>query len=718
MLFLVIIKSLGVVCINIFKFLFSILKNIIFLYLMITKKIAIMLWLCVYYSGRLCVNFIWLIFLLFNNIFFIIKDIIVFVVLSFSYILSLIFFAIRKLFSIEDTILPTNYFIKDSFHSFLFHFNLYKNYVKYYLCFVSQTFHILIFTIKDTFINILLHIYYKIFSIISQIILLKGTFKYIYFSIKYHKYENIKDMEIKSFFKSKWFNCVDLYCYFREIIKLNYKAYITSLVKIPIKIIFFLYKLIINSILFIIFDLLKVRYLYNYSKSNKFKSASIIAIVVFNVSASIFFYNNVDLFKKQSQYWDSKIGVHNVSSVIIAISESKLLQSIKYQNIQIEVGEDETLGQILIERYDVDNNNMNLVLSKIKSAFNLTTIKPSWIINTTLVSGGAFEKNQVKRISIPINNTYDLIVESNENNEYVAFKQQKKLTRYIFRRRILISNSFYKSANKVGVPDGVIDNIYKVLSWDVDFERDVKNGDVLELVYECLYNQLNELNYCDSALYVFLNGAQKNITLYKYADSYYNSDGQSASKTLIKTPIKGARLNSNFGIRTHPVLGYAVLHKGIDFSAPTGTPILASGSGVVEKRYYSDTYGNYLKIRHNEFLSSAYAHMQNFHSKIQEGEEVVQGQIIGYVGTTGRSTGPHLHYEVLIKSRQINPLILNTPPDKVLKDEEFDKFLQYQDTLSKVIIRIPTKGKILSPLYGSNEDVKLAKNIIISRSNI
>jgi len=227
-------------------------------------------------------------------------------------------------------------------------------------------------------------------------------------------------------------------------------------------------------------------------------------------------------------------------------------------------------------------------------------------------------------------------------------------------KKARIQTSLYGSALKAGIPASVIAEAIRAYSWDVDFQRDIKQGDSLEVMYS--QNETSEGVKVGGGniLYANLVVGGNRIPVYRYKnefgdDEFYKEDGSSVRKALLKTPIDGARLSSGFGYRRHPVLGYNKLHKGTDFAAPRGTPIFAAGSGVVEMAGPFSSYGNYVRIRHNGEYKTAYAHMQRFAPGIKSGQRVKQGQVIGYVGTTGRSTGPHLHFEVLKNNTQINP---------------------------------------------------------------
>ena len=242
-----------------------------------------------------------------------------------------------------------------------------------------------------------------------------------------------------------------------------------------------------------------------------------------------------------------------------------------------------------------------------------------------------------------------------------------------------IEVSLFGSAGKAGIPKGVVADVIRVYSWDVDFQRDIRQGDALEVLYDSYETEDGYVAKNGDMRYAKLvvGGIEKPIYRFKMSDGrvdYFSPDGTSIKKTLMKTPIDGARMSSGFGMRKHPVLGYNKMHKGVDFAAGRGTPIYAAGDGTVEKAGRNGGYGNYVRIRHNGNLKTAYAHMQKFKSGIRPGTRVKQGQVIGYVGTTGRSTGPHLHYEVLVDGRQVNPRSVNLPIGEELVGKDLANF--------------------------------------------
>lgn len=240
-----------------------------------------------------------------------------------------------------------------------------------------------------------------------------------------------------------------------------------------------------------------------------------------------------------------------------------------------------------------------------------------------------------------------------------------------------------------GVPYNIIDKFYEIFSFDVDFERDIYPGDKFQIMYENLYSDSGD--YIGNGEVVFaslyLNSRQQEFKLYRYENekgivAYYDENGKSASKTLKKSPINGARISSKYGKRKHPILGYSRAHQGIDFAAPKGTPIPAAGSGKVVFRGWKNGYGNYIKIKHNGTYSTAYAHMNAFKSGIKVGSQVNQGQIIGYVGSTGLSTGPHLHYEIIKDGVHVNPLTIKLPSIQNISSNEMAKFTNSKDKIN------------------------------------
>ena len=251
-------------------------------------------------------------------------------------------------------------------------------------------------------------------------------------------------------------------------------------------------------------------------------------------------------------------------------------------------------------------------------------------------------------------------------NKRIVFKEGK------------ITQSLYKSAMDLKIKPNVIVEFARVYGFQVDFQRDIRKNDSFQIVYEVFEDDNNKVKNTGKILYADLNLSGQGNPLYyfdiKGQEGHYDINGKSIKKALMKTPINGARLSSSFGLRKHPIDGFTKMHKGTDFAAPLGTPIMASGDGVIVKAGWCGGGGNCIKIRHNSSYSTVYAHLSKFAVATKKGRRVKQGQIIGYVGSTGKSTGPHLHYEVIFNGKRVNSQTLKLPSGKILKDKNREIF--------------------------------------------
>lgn len=256
-----------------------------------------------------------------------------------------------------------------------------------------------------------------------------------------------------------------------------------------------------------------------------------------------------------------------------------------------------------------------------------------------------------------------------------------------------IDTSLYLSALEAGVSPRVLSQMVQIFSYDVDFQREIRKGDRFEIFYERQYNDLGQpvRDGRVIAASMTLRGQEMKYYFYTPSDDeegdYFNALGQSVRKALLRTPIDGARLSSNFGMRRHPILGYSRMHTGVDFAAPTGTPIFAAGDGVVTFSGTRGGYGLFVMIRHNSTYTTAYAHMSRI--AVSQGQRVRQGQTIGFVGSTGRSTGPHLHYEVLVNGQHINPLDVRLPSGRNLEGRELARFREAMEAIDRQIAAVP-----------------------------
>ncbi len=305
---------------------------------------------------------------------------------------------------------------------------------------------------------------------------------------------------------------------------------------------------------------------------------------------------------------------------------------------------------------------------------------------------------------IPLDYRNQIEVSKNNASSNIGFSAKKvnlELHPENVRAEGKINSSLYLAAAGQGVTPPVINELIRIFSWDVDFQRDIWKGDGFEVMYHRFYDDDGNAIYDGTIKYAALSLQGKKIAIYLHtlkdgSTDYFNENGQSARKALMRTPINGARLSSSFGKRKHPILGYTKMHKGSDFAAPRGTPIYAAGNGTIDKSGRNGAYGNYIRIRHNSQYSTAYAHMKSIKRGMGKGKRVTQGEVIGYVGTTGRSTGPHLHYEILRGGRQVNPLRVKMPSGKKLKGGELARFKTALAEISREWAKLETESDQLA----------------------
>jgi murein DD-endopeptidase MepM/ murein hydrolase activator NlpD len=282
---------------------------------------------------------------------------------------------------------------------------------------------------------------------------------------------------------------------------------------------------------------------------------------------------------------------------------------------------------------------------------------------------------------------------SRDGDKFKTELSEKKLVKNTYAGRAEIETSLYGSAARAGIPSQVIAEMIRIYSWNIDFQRDIQPGDKIEVMYEAEETEDGEYAKFGNVLYANLTVGGKDVPIYRFETTdgrvdYFQPSGMSIRNTLMKTPIDGARISSGFGMRHHPVLGYNKMHKGIDFAAATGTPIYAAGDGVLEYAGRFSSYGNYIRIRHNSQLKTAYGHMHRLAKGMKIGERVHQGEVIGYVGSTGRATGPHLHYEVLVNNSQVNPKSVNLPTGEQLAGKELNKFKSQMASLHQQYVSL------------------------------
>ena len=342
----------------------------------------------------------------------------------------------------------------------------------------------------------------------------------------------------------------------------------------------------------------------------------------------------------------------------------------KYKKIKHKIKSGETFDKIL-ENYLIQKKEILEIKNALKKKVNLNKLNTKQIIEFSLDK----TNNQINEFTFQISNKQKIfLVRDNSNNTFSDEIISIKLNKKIVYKENLILQSLYKAATDEKIPANIIIEFARIYGFQVDFQRDIRKQDKFQIMYEIFLNDKNEIIETGEILFANLKLSGQDNGLYYFdkegSEGHYDKNGKSVKKALMKTPINGARLSSPFGMRKHPIDGYNKMHRGTDFAAPTGTPIMASGDGVVKKAGWCGGGGNCVKIRHNSTYQTVYAHMSKFARGIKAGVRVKQGQTIGYVGSTGKSTGPHLHYEVIVNGKKVNSQKLKLPSGKILKGKE------------------------------------------------
>ena len=347
----------------------------------------------------------------------------------------------------------------------------------------------------------------------------------------------------------------------------------------------------------------------------------------------------------------------------------------KFEDIEYKIKNGDTLVNIL-DGFSVDKKDIQEIVKLLKEN-GTENLYQNKILKITLENNGNL--TGVSNIIIPVSKSRKFqVYKDYEQNTFLKNEIITNLERRIILKEGTIKSSLYKSATQENISPNIIIEFARLYGFQVDFQRDIRKNDSFQLIYETFVDENEKVIENGNILYanLILRGQYNQLYYFpkKKFDGHYDENGKSVKKALMKTPINGARLSSSFGMRKHPILGYNKMHKGTDFAAPEGTPIMASGDGVIIKAGWCGGGGNCVKIKHNKTYQTIYAHMKNFSNLAIPGNRVKQGQVIGYVGSTGMSTGPHLHYEVIENGKKINSQFLKLPPGKSLEGNQRKQF--------------------------------------------
>ena len=398
-----------------------------------------------------------------------------------------------------------------------------------------------------------------------------------------------------------------------------------------------------------------------------------IFLLIFLLIISVFitqFYNS-NVKKIQNDYLEVLRNSYFKKSVSYFFSNLKP----KFEDIEYKIKPGDSLLKIL-NNFSINDQEIKKV-TEIFNKNNINKIRQNQVINLTLVNTG--KDKEILNILIPLSPTKKLeIYKNTKNNSFAKREIVTNLKKIIVLKEGTIKSSLYKSATKEDISPNIIVEFARLYGFQIDFQRDIRKNDSFQIVYEIYVDENGKIFENGKIVYanLILRGQYNQLYYFpkKNYDGHYDENGKSVKKALMKTPINGARLSSSFGMRKHPILGYNKMHRGTDFAAPEGTPIMASGDGVITKAGWCGGGGNCVKIKHNRTYQTVYAHMKNFSSLAIPGNRVKQGQIIGYVGSTGMSTGPHLHYEVIENGKKINSQLLKLPPGKSLEGNNRKQF--------------------------------------------
>ena len=407
--------------------------------------------------------------------------------------------------------------------------------------------------------------------------------------------------------------------------------------------------------------------MFNKIKIKLKKNAEIVAlaalIIVTIISTSFYNYNKKIIYNNYK---------NTINNIYFKKTISHLFKNLepKFKKINHEILKGETFDNIL-KQYSINEKEISSLKKKLSKKININQLKTNQRIQLIIDQ----KNNLVKEFIFKISNTEKIYLTRDlETNDFYQKILITSLNKTILYKENIILESLYKSAVQQKIPPNIIVEFARVYGFQVDFQRDIRKRDSFQVMYEVFVDDNKKIIETGNILYANLILSGEDNSLYYFdkegSEGHYDKNGKSIKKALMKTPINGARLSSSFGMRKHPIDGFNKMHRGTDFAAPMGTPIMASGDGVIKKAGWCGGGGNCVVIRHNSTYQTVYAHMSKFAQGIRSGIRVKQAQVIGYVGSTGKSTGPHLHYEVIVNGERINSQTLKLPSGKILKGNE------------------------------------------------
>ncbi len=394
----------------------------------------------------------------------------------------------------------------------------------------------------------------------------------------------------------------------------------------------------------------------------------LISLVIFAITIALYSNYQKNLgFKKYNNFIDNVYLKKTLSEII-----NNLEPRYKKYNHKIKSGE--TFDKILKE-YSINKQEIIEIKESLLKKVNINKLNTNQKIQIVLDQ----TNNTIKEFIFQISNTEKIYLSKDSggtkfNQKILTMKLDKRV---IFKENTILQ-SLYKAATDQNIPPNTIIEFARIYGFQVDFQRDIRKDDKFQIMYEVFIDKNKKVIETGEIIFANLKLSGQDNSLYYFDKEdvigHYDINGKSVQKALMKTPINGARLSSSFGLRKHPIDGFTKMHRGTDFAAPKGTPIMASGNGIIKKVGWCGGGGNCIKIRHNSTYETVYAHMSKFARGMKTGVRVKQGQTIGFVGSTGKSTGPHLHYEVIVNGKKVNSQTLKLPSGKILKGKNRQLF--------------------------------------------
>ena len=361
--------------------------------------------------------------------------------------------------------------------------------------------------------------------------------------------------------------------------------------------------------------------------------------------------------------------------------------------VELKARNGDSIQRILYEQ-KISPTEVNNVLNALRREYNIGALRNDQKVY--LIVKREKNGNFVSRLTINIDNITTVHVFLNKDNVYETKRVTKILTKKNHLVETTIDRGIYRTAKQSGIENSIVAQFARLYGFEVDFQRDLKKNDKIKIFYERYLDDDGVSQRTGNIIYSEISNDKKNITLYRYeypngSIAYFTPDGKSIEKSLMRTPINGAKLSSRYGFRIHPILGYNQMHQGTDFAAPVGTPVMASGAGTVEYSGWKGGYGKFISIRHSPVYQTNYAHLQDYAKGIRRGTRVQQGQVIGYLGSTGSSTGPHLHYEVIVNGKKENSQTLKLPSAAPLEGNNKNFFEIQKRNIDNLILEASKK---------------------------